>query len=143
MFLGEFEHTIDDKGRVAIPARFREVLGERFVVTKGFDSCLQAFPMSYWQELREKVERLPISSPDARNLRRLLFAPAADVEIDRQGRGLIPQSLREHAGLAEAVLITGMGNYFELWSAERWRATQEFISSNAVEIAGKFADLGI
>jgi len=143
VFLGEFEHSIDDKGRVAVPARFREVLGERFVVTKGFDSCLQAFPMPYWQELREKVDRLPISSPDARNLRRLIFAPASDVELDRQGRGLIPQSLREYAGLAELVVITGMGNYFELWSLERWRATQEFISANAAEIAGKFSELGI
>lgn len=143
MFLGEFEHTIDDKGRVAIPARFREVLGERFVVTKGFDSCLQAFPMSYWEQLREKVDRLPISSPDARNLRRLMFSPAQDVDIDRQGRGLIPQPLRLYAGLAEEVVITGMGNYFELWSAQRWRETQEFISENAAAIAGKFADLGI
>lgn len=143
MFLGEFDHTIDDKGRVAIPARFREVLGERFVVTKGFDTCLQAFPMPYWQELREKIDRLPISSPDARNLRRLMFSPAQDVDIDRQGRCLIPQTLRQYAGLVEDVVITGMGNYFELWSGERWRATQEFVSENAAEIAGKFADLGI
>jgi MraZ protein len=143
VFLGEFEHTIDDKGRVAIPARFREVLGERFVVTKGFDSCLQAFPMSYWEQLREKVDRLPISSPDARNLRRLMFAPAQDLDIDRQGRVLIPQTLRLYAGLAEEVVITGLGNYFELWSAARWRETQEFLSENATEIAGKFADLGI
>jgi MraZ protein len=94
VFLGEFEHTIDEKGRVAIPARFREELGERFVVTKGFDLCLQAFPMSYWQELTEKVNRLPIGSPDARNIRRILFSPAAEVEIDRQGRILVPQPLR-------------------------------------------------
>jgi MraZ protein len=143
VFLGEFEHTIDDKGRVAIPAKFREVLGERFVVTKGFDSCLQAFPMSYWEELSAKVDRLPVSSPDARNLRRLIFSPAQDVDIDRQGRVLIPQTLRVYAGLAEEVVISGMGNYFELWSAARWRDTQEFISANATDIAGKFADLGI
>jgi MraZ protein len=143
VFLGEFEHTIDDKGRVAIPARFRELLGEGFVVTRGFDTCLQAFPSAHWDELRAKVERLPISSPDVRNLRRLLFSAAADVDIDRQGRGLIPQNLREYAGLAESVIVTGMGNYFELWSAERWRAAQEFVSTNAAEIAGKFADIGI
>ncbi len=143
MFLGEFEHTIDDKGRVAVPARYRELLGERFVVTKGFDSCLQAFPMSYWQELREKVDRLPISSPDARYLRRLLFSPAQDVDIDRQGRVLIPQALRIHAALAEEVVFTGMGNYFELWSAERWRDAQSYVNENATAIAGKFADLGI
>ena len=143
MFLGEFEHSIDDKGRVAIPARFREELGERFVVTKGFDLCLQAFPMAYWQTLTEKVNRLPIGSPDARNIRRILFSPAAEVEIDRQGRILIPQTLREHAGLAEDVIITGMSSYFELWAGQRWRELQGDLSENAPAIAEKLADLGI
>ncbi|GAB4437934.1 MAG: division/cell wall cluster transcriptional repressor MraZ [Chloroflexi bacterium OHK40] len=143
MFLGEFEHTIDDKGRVAIPARFREELGERFVVTKGFDPCLQAFPMSYWAQLTEKVNRLPIGSPEARNFRRILFAAAAEVEVDRQGRILIPQNLREYAGLAEEVLITGMSTYFELWSGQRWRELQGDLSDNAPAIAEKLADLGI
>jgi MraZ protein len=143
VFLGEFEHTIDEKGRVAIPARFREELGERFVVTKGFDLCLQAFPMSYWQELTEKVNRLPIGSPDARNIRRILFSPAAEVEIDRQGRILVPQPLREHAGLAEEVVITGMSSYFELWSGQRWRDLQGDLSESASAIAEKLADLGI
>ena len=143
MFLGEFEHSIDDKGRVAIPARFREELGERFVVTKGFDLCLQAFPMAYWQALTEKVNRLPIGSPDARNIRRILFSPAAEVEIDRQGRILIPQTLREHASLAEDVIITGMSSYFELWSGQRWRDLQGDLSENAPAIAEKLADLGI
>ncbi len=143
MFLGEFEHTIDDKGRVAIPARFREELGERFVLTRGFEQCLQAFPRSMWENLSEKVDRLPIGSPQARNMRRILFSPAAEVEIDRQGRILIPQGLREYAGLAEEVLITGMNTYFELWSGERWRTLQDELSGSGAAIAEQMAELGI
>lgn len=143
MFLGEFEHTIDDKGRVAIPARFREDLGERFVLTRGFEQCLQAFPRAMWEDLSAKVDRLPIGSPQARTLRRMLFSPAAEVEIDRQGRILIPQGLREYAGLAEEVLITGMNTYFELWSGERWRALQDELSNSGAAIAEQLADLGI
>ncbi len=143
MFLGEFEHTIDEKGRVAIPARFREELGEGFVLTKGFELCLQAFPRSMWNELAEKVNRLPLGSPQARNLRRMLFAPAIEVEVDRQGRVLIPQGLREYAGLSEEVLITGMHTYFELWSAPRWRTLQEELNGNGAAIAEQLADLGI
>lgn len=143
MFLGEFEHTIDDKGRVAIPARFREELGERFVLTRGFEPCLQAFPRPMWEALAEKVDRLPLGSPQARNMRRILFSPAAEVEIDRQGRILIPQGLREYAGLVEEVLITGMNTYFELWSGERWRALQEDLSGSGAAIAEQMAELGI
>ncbi len=143
MFLGEFEHTIDDKGRVAIPARFREELGERFVLTRGFEPCLQAFPRPMWEALAEKVDRLPLGSPQARNMRRILFSPAAEVEIDRQGRILIPQGLREYAGLVEEVLITGMNTYFELWSGERWRALQEDLSGSGAAIAEQMAELVI
>jgi MraZ protein len=143
VFLGEFEHTIDDKGRVAIPARFREELGERFVLTRGFEQCLQAFPRTMWEDLSAKIDRLPLGNPQARTLRRMLFSPAAEVEIDRQGRILIPQGLREYAGLAEEVLITGMSTYFELWSGERWRALQDELSSSGAAVAEQLADLGI
>ncbi len=143
MFLGEFEHTIDDKGRVAIPARFREELGEGMVLTRGFDQCLQAFPRQRWQDLAAKVSSLSLGSAEARNLRRILFANAAEVEVDRQGRILIPQNLREYAGLAEQVVITGMDTYFELWSSEGWAATLEQLDSNGASIAEQLAQLGI
>jgi MraZ protein len=141
VFLGEFEHTIDDKGRVAIPARFREELGARFVLTRGFELCLQAFPRPMWDDLSAKVNRLPLASLQARSLRRMLFAPAAEVELDRQGRILIPQGLRAYAGLAEEVLITGMHTYFELWASEGWRTMQGELSG--VAIAEQLSDLGI
>ncbi|RRR75386.1 MAG: division/cell wall cluster transcriptional repressor MraZ [Candidatus Viridilinea halotolerans] len=143
MLLGEFEHSIDDKGRVAIPARFREQLGEGFILTKGFEPCLQAFPKPLWAELAAKIDRLPLGNPQARNMRRLLFAPAAEVEIDRQGRILVPQALREYADLTEEVLITGMHTYFELWSGQRWRVLQAELNGSGASIAEQMADLGI
>ncbi|PDW01293.1 division/cell wall cluster transcriptional repressor MraZ [Candidatus Chloroploca asiatica] len=143
MFLGEFEHVIDDKGRVAIPARFREALGERFVLTRGFELCLQAFPLMMWEQLATKVDRLPLGSPQARNMRRILFAPAAEVELDRQGRIVIPQGLREYAGLAEEVLITGMNTYFEVWSRTQWQTLQTELQGSGSSIAEQMAELGI
>lgn len=143
MFLGEFEHAIDDKGRVAVPARFREELSEGLVLTRGFDLCLQAFPRARWQELSTRVSSLSLGSPEARTLRRILFSNAAEVEVDRQGRILIPQNLREYAGLAEQVVITGMDNYFELWSSERWSSVLEQMTSEGANVAEQLAALGI
>lgn len=143
MFLGEFEHTIDDKGRVAIPARFREELSEGLVLTRGFDQCLQAFPQHAWRPLAERISKMSMGSQEARNLRRLIFSGAAEVEVDRQGRILIPQNLREYAGLAEQVVIAGMDTYFELWSSERWNGVLEDLDNSASVIAQQLADLGI
>jgi len=143
VFLGEFEHSIDDKGRVAIPARFREELAEGMVLTRGFDQCLQAFPRQVWQQLAQKVSSLSLGSPEARNLRRILFSNAAEVEVDRQGRILVPQNLREYAGLGEQVVITGMDTFFELWSADRWRAVMEQLDTGGAGIAEQLAALGI
>jgi len=143
VFLGEFEHSIDEKGRVAIPARFREELGEGMVLTRGFDQCLQAFPRPVWQQLAQKVSSLSLGSPEARNLRRILFSNAAEVEVDRQGRILVPQNLREYAGLAEQVVITGMDTFFELWSADRWHTVMEQLDASGAGIAEQLAALGI
>ena len=143
MFLGEFEHTIDDKGRVAIPARFREELSEGLVLTRGFDPCLQAFPRAKWQDLSSKVSSLSLGSPIARTLRRVLFSNAAEVEVDRQGRILIPQNLREYAKLAEQVVITGMDDYFELWSGNQWNLVLEQMSNEGATVAEQLAALGI
>ncbi|WP_129628174.1 division/cell wall cluster transcriptional repressor MraZ [Candidatus Oscillochloris fontis] len=143
MFLGEFEHSIDDKGRVAIPARFREDLSEGMVLTRGFDACLQAFPRSIWQQLAQKVSSLSLGSPEARTLRRMLFSNAAEVEIDRQGRILVPQNLREYAGLAEQVVISGMDTYFEIWATDRWRSVMEQLDTSGAGIAAQLAAVGI
>lgn len=143
MFLGEFEHSIDDKGRVAIPARFREELSEGLVLTRGFDRCLQAFPRPIWQRLAERVSGLSLGNEEARNLRRLLFSGAAEVEVDRQGRILIPQNLREYAGLSEQVVVAGLNTHFELWSGDRWHSVLDALDNSAPAIAAQLAELGI
>lgn len=143
MFLGEFEHTIDDKGRVAVPARFREELSEGLVLTRGFDRCLQAFTQPAWQDLKRRINELSMGNPEARNLRRLIFSGAAEVEVDRQGRILIPQNLREYASLSEQVIIAGMDTYFELWSRERWQNVLETLDEQGSSIARQLAELGI
>jgi MraZ protein len=143
VFLGEFDHTIDEKGRVAVPARFREELREGLVVTRGFDRCLQAFPRPTWQGLAERISALSLGNEEARSLRRLIFSGAAELEVDRQGRILIPQNLREYAGLKEQILIAGMNTYFELWSRERWNTVLETLDSKASAIAEHLAALDI
>jgi MraZ protein len=143
VFLGEFEHTIDDKGRVAIPARFREEMQEGFIITRGFDNCLQAFPRPTWQDLAHRISTPSLGNEEARHLRRLLFSGANEVTFDRQGRILIPQNLREYASLSEKVVIAGMHTFFELWSPERWQTVLSTLDSSGRIIAEQLADLGV
>jgi len=143
VFLGEFEHTIDEKGRVAIPARFREEMQEGFIITRGFDNCLQAFPRPTWQDLAQRISTLSLGNEEARHLRRLLFSGANEVTFDRQGRILIPQNLREYASLSEKVVIAGMHTFFELWSPERWQTVLSTLDSSGRIIAEQLADLGV
>ncbi len=143
MFLGEFEHTLDDKGRVSVPARFREDVQEGLVLTRGFDHCLQVFPRPGWQSLAQRISSLSLGNEEARNLRRLLFSGAAEVEVDRQGRILIPQNLREYAALSEQVVIAGLDTYFEIWARDRWQQVLEKLDSSGTTIAAQLAELGM
>lgn len=122
MFLGQSIYTLDDKGRVIIPSHYRETLGERVIVTRSFDPCITLYPIDVWTELVQKVNAVPITSTAGRALRRLLYADAADVTSDRQGRILLPDRLREHAGLelTNGVLVVGLDRYIEFWNPERW-----------------------
>ncbi len=143
MFLGEYEHTVDTKGRVAIPAKFRSELEEGLVVTRGFDQNLLVYPMSVWKELAERVNALPMSQPATRNLRRLLFASAADLELDKQGRILLPANLRQYAGIETDAVVAGMDSFIEIWSSERWQAVIDSFPEQGPEIAEQVAALGI
>lgn len=143
MFLGEFEHALDDKGRVAVPARFREELQDGLVLTRGFEPCLQAFPRAVWESLAQRISALSLGNEEARNLRRLIFSGAAEVELDRQGRVLIPHNLRDYASLREQVVIAGLNTHFELWSRERWETVLGTLDNSAGAIAEQFAALGI
>jgi MraZ protein len=143
VFLGEFEHTMDEKGRVAVPARFREEISDGLVLTRGFDQCLQVFPRVVWQSLAERISALSLGHEEARNLRRLIFSGAAEVEPDRQGRILIPQNLREYATLKEQVVVAGLNTHFEIWALERWQGVLNTLDSSAGAMAEQLAALGI
>lgn len=141
MFMGEYNHTIDTKGRVIVPSKFRETLGEEFVVTKGLDGCLFVYDNSEWAAFEEKLKSLPITNKDARAFVRFFLAGAASVEVDKQGRILLPGSLREFADLQKDVVLIGVGSRIEIWSRERWEDTASFEDMD--EIAEHMADLGL
>ena len=141
MFMGEYSHNIDAKNRLIMPAKFREQLGEHFVVTKGLDGCLFVYPMSEWKTIEEKFREIPLTTKDARKFSRFFFAGAAECDIDKQGRVLIPGNLKEYAGIDKEVVSVGVLNRIEIWSKERW--TDEGTYDDMDEIAEHMAELGL
>lgn len=141
MFMGEYNHTIDAKGRVIVPSKFRETLGEEFVVTKGLDGCLFVYDNNEWAVFEEKLKSLPITNKDARAFVRFFLSGAASVEVDKQGRILLPGSLRDFAELQKDVVLIGVGSRIEIWSRERWEGAATFEDMD--EIAEHMADLGL
>ena len=120
MFIGEYVHALDNKNRIIIPSKFREGLGERFVLTKGLDGCLYAYPMQEWMILEEKLKKLPLTNKDARAFVRFFFSGANEIEVDKQGRGLIPQNPLEYANLEKEIVSIGVSTRIEIWSKEKW-----------------------
>ena len=141
MFIGEYNHTIDAKGRLIIPSRFREVLGDEFVVTKGMDGCLFVFDNPEWQAFEEKLHKLPMIDKGARQFTRFFLAGAASVEVDKQGRILLPAVLREFAGITKDAGLVGVGSRVEIWSKDRWEGTVTY--QDMEEISGHMIELGI
>ena len=141
MFMGEYNHTIDTKGRVIVPSKFRETLGDEFVVTKGLDGCLFVYDNQEWTAFEEKLKALTITNKDARAFVRFFLAGAAGVEVDKQGRILLPVSLREFAALERDVVLIGVGSRIEIWSRERWEDTASFDDMDT--IAEHMAELGL
>ena len=125
MFMGEYNHTVDAKGRLIVPSKFREQLGDEFVITKGLDNCLFVYDNSEWTALEEKLRALPITNTAGRKFSRFLLAGATTCEVDKQGRILIPAVLREFAGLEKDVVLAGAGNRIEVWSSEKWAAAND------------------
>jgi len=142
MFLGEFKHTVDSKGRLTIPAKFRPQLAAGVVITRGIDRCLFLFSMAEWEKLSQQVSQLPITQQEAREFRRLIFSGASDVVPDKQGRILIPSYLREYANLDSEVVIVGNNTYIEIWNAEAWQEAKANIEGKALN-AEYWAILGI
>ena len=141
MFLGRYAHTIDAKGRLAIPARFREALADGVVLTRGIDRCLALYPMTAWLPLAEKINNLPISDPDARTFRRMVFAEAVNLELDAQGRVLVPPELRRYAELEREAYVVGVNTSIELWSPARWEAVTAVMDHDGAAVAQRLASL--
>ena len=143
MFLGEFEHSLDDKGRLAIPAKFRPGLGQGLVLTRGLDRCLFVWPLAEWRTVAEKLARLSLMHAGARRLQRLLFSGAVDTQLDRLGRVLVPGFLRSYAGLQDAVVVAGILNRLEIWDLAQWSAERAAAEEQSAELAEHLSELGL
>jgi MraZ protein len=143
MFMGEFQHNIDTKGRIIVPSKFREELGATFVVTRGLDQCLFAYPMTEWKILEEKLKKLPLTKRDARAFTRFFFSGAIECEIDKQGRINIPQTLRTYASLEKECVIIGVSNRIEIWSHSTWETYVTESEESFAEIAENLMDFDI
>lgn len=143
MFMGEYQHSIDDKGRLIIPAKFRDALGQSFVVTRGLDNCLFVYPQKEWSAMEQKLKALPLMKADARAFTRFFLAGATECELDKQGRVNIPGNLREHAGLEKDCVIIGVSSRVEIWSKENWEAYSNLSEQSFNEIAEKLVDFNL
>jgi len=141
LLIGEYEHSLDAKGRLIMPAKLRQDMGEKFIVTKGLDGCLFAFSQNEWLNFETKLKTLPLSDKNARNFVRFFLSGATECELDKQGRFLIPANLRNAANLIKEAIIIGVGTRLEIWNKETWEKCDENISAN--EIAENMANLGI
>jgi len=141
MFLGRHAHNLDEKGRLAIPSRFRELLSDGLVLTRGIDQCIAAYPRSAWDRLAEQVNALSMADRDARQFRRMVFAEAADVVLDRQGRIMVPPELRRYAGIERETVIVGVHTSIEIWSPARWDEVSGQVEDSGEEIAARLAGM--
>lgn len=140
MFMGEFHHTIDTKGRLIMPAKFRESLGAEFVLTRGMDNCIFGYPLSEWEQLEEKLKKLPLAKKDARAFVRFFYSAAVECSPDKQGRVNIPDTLANHAGLEKECVLIGVSNRIEIWSQEKWASFSEEAEENFDDIAENMLD---
>ena len=142
MFIGEYQHSLDSKNRIIVPSKLREGLGDKFIISKGLDGCLYAYPLDEWIKFEEKLKILPLTNKDARAFVRFFVSGATEVETDKQGRGLIPANLREYAGIEKEIVTIGALNKIEIWSKEKWESYNES-DIDFDSIADKMGDLGI
>ena len=143
MFIGEYSHSVDEKKRLAVPSKFRGELKNKVVVTRGLDKCLFIYTMKAWEELASKLGTLPVGEAGTRSFTRLMLAGAVDVDVDKQGRILIPDYLKEYAGLAKNVVIAGLYNRLEIWDEKKWADYKKNAEKNSDEIAEQLGKLGV
>lgn len=143
MLMGEFHHSIDAKGRLIVPAKFRSALTPAFVLTRGMDGCLFGYPMAEWEKLQAKLADLPLTKKDARTFTRFLYSAATECELDKQGRINIPKPLIDHAALAKECVMVGVSNRIEVWSIDRWNKFADQAEENFDEISENLMDFGL
>ncbi len=143
MFIGEYQHSVDPKKRLALPSKFRKELGGKVVVTRGLDKCLFVYPLKTWKELAEKLGTLPMGESTTRSFVRLMLAGAVDSDVDSQGRILLPEYLKEYAQLDRSVTVAGLFNRLEIWDEEKWKTYRTKAEENTDEIAEQLGKLGI
>lgn len=143
MFIGEYNHILDEKGRIAVPVKFRSLLKEGAVVTKGLDNCLFLYTKKEWQELAGKLARLPFGQANSRALSRLMLAGAMDVDFDSQGRIMVPEYLRKFAGLKKKTVIAGLYNRLEIWDEKAWAKYKQGTEKKTGDIAEALGELGV
>jgi len=143
MFIGEYKHNLDDKGRVAVPKKFRSDLRSGAVVTRGLDSCLFLYTKKEWEKLAQKLANLPFAQANTRAFARLMLAGAMDVEVDGQGRVVLPEYLRKFAGLNKEVVVAGLYSRLELWDSEKWAEYKKKTENESTKIAEQMGELGV
>ena len=143
MLIGEYEHSLDAKGRLIMPAKLREDLGEKFIITKGLDGCLFGFSQTEWTNFEEKLKTLPLTNKNARDFVRFFLSGAIECEIDKQGRFLIASNLREYANMKKEAVIIGVGTRIEIWNKDKWKEYNSEENISADEIAENMTMLGI
>lgn len=143
MFRGEISHSIDVKGRMIVPSKFRDGLSERFIITKGLDKCLFVYTLQEWEEFERKIEKLPVTDAGVRKFVRFFFGSAFEAERDAQGRALIPPNLREYAGIVKDIVSIGVANRIEIWSRENWDSYNSDDNPVDADVAARMAELGI
>ena len=143
MFIGEYKHTVDTKGRLSIPSKFRRKLKEGVVITRGLDNCLFLYPKSEWEKLASKLSQLPISQANNRAFTRLMLAGAWDVKLDKQGRVVVPDYLRKYALLDKKTVIAGLYNRLEIWDVNKWNKYKEGTEKSSNEIAEALGEIGV
>ena len=142
MLIGEYKHTIDNKKRLAIPAKLRKELGRGAVLTRGLDNCLALYPLTEWEKLAEKLSKLPTGQIEARGLARVILSGASTVEVDGLGRILMPEYLKQYAAIEKNVVIAGVFNHLEIWDEEKWETYKEKTEKEVGDMAAKLSELG-
>lgn len=143
MLIGQYEHTIDNKKRLALPAKFRGELGDKVVITKGVEDCLVVYTEKEWEIMSGKLANLPISAPEARSFARVMLAGAMEVVLDKLGRILVPDYLKNYAGLNKDVIICGLSNRLEVWDAQKWNTYTKQAEQGVADIVSKLGNFGI